>query len=138
MSSASKSKLSNCVPMPEEKDIILSTGFSSIEMSAQIARDLLALGNDTHSMSNRMSRVSSKNSVYLSDIEAAILRSTVPILINETEEITALGETGIWANRSETINWKGDNSICEYPLNEDNDPEVNKLTYIQLLFVLKF
>ena len=112
------------MPMPEEKDIILSTGFSSIEMSAQIARDLLALGHE-NSLNSRMSRVSSKNSVYLSDVEAAILRSTVPIVINETEEITALGQTGIWANRSETINWKGENSICEYPLNEDNDPEVS-------------
>ena len=117
------------IPVPEEKDIIMTTGFSSIEMSAQIARDLLALGQDrslNSSLSQKTSRMSNKNSIYLSDVEAAILRSTVPIVINETEEITALGQTGIWANKSEIINWKGDKSICEYPLNEDNDPEVIK------------
>ena len=116
------------MPVPQEKDLILSTGFSSIEMSAQIARDLLALGQDRSfsSLGQKSSRMSIKNSVYLSDTEAAILRSTVPILINETEEITALGHTGIWANKSEITNWKGDKAICEYPLNEDNDPEVIK------------
>lgn len=38
---------------------------------------------------------------YLSEVEAAILRSTVPINLNETEEITVNGQRGIWANRSE-------------------------------------
>lgn len=38
---------------------------------------------------------------YLSEIETAILRSSVPINLNETEEITVNGQRGIWANRSE-------------------------------------
>ena len=46
--------------------------------------------------------------------------------INETEEITVFGQTGIYANKSEIVNWKGEKSINEYPINEDNEPEVNK------------
>ena len=41
---------------------------------------------------------------YLSEIETAILRSSVPINLNETEEITVNGQRGIWANRSEVTN----------------------------------
>jgi len=43
----------------------------------------------------------------LSAVEAAILRSSVPIDIDETEQITVLGQSGIWANRCEVINWNG-------------------------------
>ena len=43
---------------------------------------------------------------YLSEIEASILRSTVPITVNETEEISVIGQRGIWANRSEVISKK--------------------------------
>lgn len=43
----------------------------------------------------------------LSAVEAAILRSSVPIDISETEQITVLGQSGIWANKCEVINWNG-------------------------------
>ena len=63
-------------------------------------------------------------SSILSQLEMDILRSTDPIGINETEEITVLGNTGVWANRNEVINWKGDLDLAQYALNEDSDPEI--------------
>jgi len=77
----------------------------------------------------------------LSEIEQAILRSNVPIDINETEEITVLGQRGIWANRAEVINWRGIIPITEYIINEDANPEIitkrsqQTLTYIQELAI---
>lgn len=77
----------------------------------------------------------------LSSIEALILRSTIPITIDETEEITALGQRGIWANRKEALNWKGEIPLSEYTINDDKNPElitkklVNQLEYIQELAV---
>lgn len=43
----------------------------------------------------------------LSAVEAAILRSAAPIDIKQAEEITVMGQHGIWANKCEVINWKG-------------------------------
>ena len=45
---------------------------------------------------------------FVSDIENAILKSVdIPIQVHETEEITALGQRGIYVNKSEVDNWKG-------------------------------
>ena len=57
-------------------------------------------------------------------MEQAILRSTVPINLSETEEVTALGHRGIWANRNEVANWSGPVPIDRYRLNEDPNPEI--------------
>jgi hypothetical protein len=62
-------------------------------------------------------------------------------LLLETEEINVLGQRGIWANKSEVINWKGLIPITDYLINEDPNPEiVNKrvnqhLEYIQELAI---
>ncbi len=61
---------------------------------------------------------------YLSQIELAILRSLNPIEVNETEELTVLGQRGIWLNRSEVQAWRGDISISEYRIHEDANPQV--------------
>jgi len=61
--------------------------------------------------------------------------------VNETREITAAGNRGIWANRCEVCQWKGDVPISEYPINEDGCPQVinkrsqQKLEYIQEMAV---
>lgn len=74
---------------------------------------------------------------FLSPLEELILRSKVPIEIDEAEEITVLGERGIWANKMESTNWKGDYKLKDYPLNEDTSPEIitkklnHELEYIQ-------
>jgi hypothetical protein len=68
-------------------------------------------------------------------MEAAILRSTVPIDINETEEITVNGQRGIWANKSEVVNWRGVVPIEKYEINSDATPEIiTKRTQQQLVY----
>jgi hypothetical protein len=70
-------------------------------------------------------KASSKHTAsFFSEIENAILRSSEPIKINETQEISALGNRGIWANKCEVCTWKGDLPLCEYPINEDACPEI--------------
>ena len=61
---------------------------------------------------------------YLSEIEKEILRSTVPIKLSETDEISVLGEHGIWANKLEVLNWKGEIPIEKYKINQDQNPEI--------------
>lgn len=71
----------------------------------------------------------------LSPLETAILRSTVPIDVNETEEIQWNEHRGIWLNKSEVINWKGEIPLNEYSINEDPNPEViTKKTMQQLVY----
>ena len=60
----------------------------------------------------------------LSAVEAAILRSSVPIDITDAEEININGQRGIWANKSESANWKGPVPLGNYAINEDANPEI--------------
>ena len=100
--------------------------------------------------SSNISNYSEKNDLYssnynqtdhLSDIESAIMRSKEPIEIEDAEEITALGQRGIWANRLESENWKGPRPLSEYPLNYDTTPEIiykkplQPIEYVQELAV---
>jgi len=74
-----------------------------------------------------VARLSSKSAAptsFRSKVEEAILKSTEPIPINETKQITANRETGIWANKCEVCTWKGDLPISEYPINEDCCPDL--------------
>jgi hypothetical protein len=76
-------------------------------------------------MSYNKSRLSSKSlapSTFKSKVEQAILQSTEPIQVNETQQIQANNERGIWANKCEVCTWKGDLPIGEYPINQDCDP----------------
>ncbi len=61
---------------------------------------------------------------FLSQIEQAILRSTVPIEVSETEEITVIGQRGLWANKAEVAAWRGDLAISEYKIYEDANPQI--------------
>jgi hypothetical protein len=71
----------------------------------------------------------------LTDIEAAILRSHVPIDVNETEEIVVNGERGIWTNKAENLNWKGAVPLSQYTINDDPNPEIiRKKTSQQLVY----
>jgi len=44
--------------------------------------------------------------------------------VTETEEISVFGNKGVWVNKAEVMNWRGDLSINEYVINEDANPEV--------------
>jgi len=81
------------------------------------------------------------STTVLSQVEQAILRSNVPIDINETEEITVNGQRGIWANKQEVVNWRGPVPVSQYAINEDPNPEIitkrtsQQLEYIQELAI---
>ena len=78
---------------------------------------------------------------YLSKVEVSILKSEKPIEIEESEEIEVNGERGIWANKNEVINWRGELPINEYQINKDENPEVliknsqQQIEYIQELAI---
>lgn len=116
----------------------------------QIAQDLYQINRvgttlESDSTQRYVSTQQQSSSIYLSAIEQAILRSNVPIEVNESENITVnfagKQETGLWTNRSEVINWRGIIPITEYVINEDMNPEVitkqseQQLVYIQELAI---
>ena len=102
-------------------------------LTSTVVVGAVASGN---SSSNAATAGASSGNV-LSEVEAAILRSTVPIDVNETEEITVNGERGIWANKTETLNFRGVIPISHYAINDDPNPEIirkktdQKLVYQQ-------
>ena len=111
------------------KSSLASVEPTSVE--SRIAHDLLELlrttGASRQSVQRSLTHLSQTNQIsaaLLSEIEAAILRSSEPVVINETDEIEVLGQRGIWANKAEVLNWKGDLPINEYLINEDANPEV--------------
>ena len=69
---------------------------------------------------------SKSSSNITSKIESSILNSTTPISLIEEEEICANGEKGVWANKSEVVNWTGPIPISEYSINQDPDPIIIK------------
>lgn len=94
----------------------LSSNIPVQNKAQSIRNQYLMNENDISNISQTITR--------LDDIESAILRSTVPIDLNETEEITVNGERGIWANRNEVTNWRGNYPISKYPINDDPNPEI--------------
>ena len=115
---------------------------------SSIANDLLQFSRTGGASSSAAALSSTGASVpvigalqYTSEIESAIIRATTPININETEEITVLGNRGVWANRTEVVNWKGIIPIEQYLINEDANPEVitkrvrQQLEYVQELAI---
>ena len=60
---------------------------------------------------------------YISEKE--IIKSVSPIPINEEdlEEVSVLGEHGLWANKQEVENWNGSLPVEDYKINEDEHPD---------------
>jgi hypothetical protein len=133
-----------------------STLGGSVQVTNRIAEDLVLLlnssaatlsvaeattGSAAASAASRRNSTISSNGVVLSQIELAILRSTEPIEISETEEITVIGQRGIWSNKAEVQAWQGDIAISEYLINEDQNPEIinrkitQQIEYVQEMLV---
>jgi hypothetical protein len=71
---------------------------------------------------------------YQSEVETAILNSNIPLEISESEEITVLGNKGIWLNRDEVARFSG--NLNEYKVNEDTNPcVVSKKSEIGLEYI---
>ena len=123
------------------KDMMLlnrvSLGGSNAEKSKTNQSSVLDTSDiyGSRSMHNQSIAESESKINRLDDIETAILRSNVPIDLNETEEITVNGEKGIWANKNEIVNWRGHFPISNYPINDDPNPEIiRKRTEQQLVY----
>ena len=122
---------------------------------SRIAQDLLELQrasrkniNQTmdsavfsQSFNHTQNHHSNSNHDYISNIEAAILKSSFPLETDETEEISVDGQRGLWINKFESTHWKGLMPIDEYPINQDTNPEiinkrsVQNLEYVQELAI---
>lgn len=112
-----------------------------------IADDLLAMlrGENEGSRSSQIEfaagSATASSTGFLSQIELSILRSINPIEVNETEEISVFGNKGVWVNKAEVMNWRGDLSINEYVINEDANPEIimkridRSIEYVQELAI---
>jgi hypothetical protein len=74
------------------------------------------INNNTVSNSVAVSNQPS-HCVYTSEIEQAILRSNLPLELNENEEIVVNGEKGFWLNKNEITNWKGSCPLSQYQIN---------------------
>ena len=111
-----------------------SYGASASSGGNQIATDLLALVGNSSSSSNA-------GVEWLSQIEQSILRSANPIEVNESEELTVLGQRGLWLNRAEVNAWRGDISIEQYRIHQDANPQIvtkrveQVLEYVQELAI---
>ena len=70
------------------------------------------------------SRHSMHHHANMSEMESAIIRSAVPIDIHESDEITVFGQSGIWANKAESMNWKGKVPLADYEINNDLEPQI--------------
>jgi len=112
----------------------LVQGSTQSSASNNIATDLLALVGNSSSSSNA-------GVEWLSQIEQSILRSANPIEVNETEELTVIGQRGLWLNRAEVNAWRGDIAISEYIIHQDANPQIvtkrveQVLEYVQELAI---
>ncbi len=52
-----------------------------------------------------------QSAAFFSSVEAAVLRSADPIEITQTEEISVLGQRGIWVNQQEASDWPGNSGL---------------------------
>lgn len=67
---------------------------------------------------------------FASSVENGVTQATTePFPSQENEEVTVLGERGIWTNRAEVAQWRGDLAITEYPINEDREPTIIRKKY---------
>jgi len=64
---------------------------------------------------------------YVSQIEESIRNAKAPLPTLETDIIEINGIRGIWLNKAEVENWKGEIPLSEYQINNDQNPEVVKL-----------
>jgi hypothetical protein len=79
--------------------------------------------------------MSALESSILSAIEKSILGANNPLQFNENEQLTVNGESGVWINKEEVLNWRGIIPITEYLINQDSNPEViRKKTEQQLVY----
>lgn len=119
-----------------EQQRLFATSPSEIRRQNDIilkAAMLAASGNNSTSRSSGRDTMRTNVTSLFEDV---ILNSTEPIEINECDEITIDGQSGILANKTEINEWKGAVPLKEYEINRDPNPEViNKKTSQQIDYV---
>ena len=101
----------------------------------QITNDLLSSSSLRFAGLETSSSHTLDHSSAFSAVESAILRANNPVEFNENESLTVHGQTGIWVNKAEVINWRGVIPISQYQINEDQNPQViRKQTDQQLIY----
>lgn len=123
---------------------VSSHSSSYSQVPTRIAEDLLRLlrgsvtsvAVPTKSIVSMASVQGSIKNGFLSQVELSILRSVNPVDVTEKEEITVLGQKGVWMNRDEVMAWKGDIPLEQYLINEDANPEIiNRKISIEIEYV---
>ncbi len=64
---------------------------------------------------------------YISQVEQTIRTAKRPIQSKSLDVIEINGIRGIWLNKEEVENWKGDIPISQYTFNQDQEPEIVKI-----------
>lgn len=59
-------------------------------------------------------------------LETEIIEAKRPFEIKDTEVIEVNGLKGLWSNKREVEKWQGVYPISEYPINQDDEPEIIK------------
>jgi hypothetical protein len=119
----------------------IGNDFSSAGISSGVISTSGAAISTAGAFSSASATSGAAISAYVSEIEQSIIRSSDPIAVNESEEITVNGQRGIWTNRAEVVNWRGAIPINQYLINEDSNPEIitkrsnQTLDYIQELAI---
>lgn len=112
---------------------------SSLAASNKYPNDMLLTAAMITSGGNNSTKSSGRDTLrttVTSLFEDVILNSTEPIEINECDEITIDGQSGILANKVEINEWKGSVPLKEYEINRDPNPEViNKKTTQEIDYV---
>lgn len=96
----------------------------SVSRSSSPAFSLYRSNQDSYDSGNQYYDSGAQQQSYASQIEQAMLNATNPININEREQITVNGVTGIYANKSEVMNWRGPMPIDQYQINSDANAQV--------------
>lgn len=109
---------------------LTSARTSSAKLSGKQSSTYEIIRNSSHNSIAESQRTTSiavnNDNQQASNVEAAILAATKPFEVAEKEVINVNGITGLWANKSEAENWNGPLPLKEYPINNDNEPEVIK------------
>ena len=118
-----------------------SSSASSFSASAAAGSSAEAVAEAALAASASAAAASLAGFAYSSSVEKAILAAGEPIAVSESEEISVLGNRGIWVNKAEVNSWKGDIALSAYTINQDANAEVitkrssQTIEYVQELAV---
>jgi hypothetical protein len=104
---------------------------TSASLSEQLQQAMPSMSQTETSQTSQMQMSGATSTTTSSFMEQSnypmtntILTSNMPVEVTESESITVLGQTGLWANKMDAMNWSGGVPLQEYKINDDPTPEV--------------